>query len=294
MSQVTISSFAKQIGISIDKLLEQLDHAGIKGKGENDLLEDSEKITLLQFLKGEASRETSGRQRITLKRKTTDEIRQTSKTGAARTVHVETRKKRTFVKRSVLEAEQAEEQRKVEEEEVQRKQEIEAERERKEQEILAKEVAEQAERDAEERARQEVEQKEKDEEERLQRERDAEEEAKKQAVAPDPEAETETKTKTKTRRRRRWQKQLWLQQRPNRNPMQRLNQMIGRARKGVKGENQIARAQNYMLRSEGKSDLAEPWGESQAISLLRSLISTHLRSQLRPLFMRFLCPIPLQ
>jgi len=198
MSQVTISSFAKQIGISIDKLLEQLDHAGIKGKGENDLLEDSEKITLLQFLKGEASRETSGRQRITLKRKTTDEIRQTSKTGAARTVHVETRKKRTFVKRSVLEAEQAEEQRKVEEEEVQRKQEIEAERERKEQEILAKEVAEQAERDAEERARQEVEQKEKDEEERLQRERDAEEEAKKQAVAPDPEAETETKTKTKT------------------------------------------------------------------------------------------------
>ncbi|MBX2867508.1 MAG: translation initiation factor IF-2 [Acidiferrobacterales bacterium] len=202
MSQVTISSFAKQIGISIDKLLEQLDHAGIKGKGADDLLEDSEKITLLQFLKGEASREQPGRQRITLKRKTTDEIRQTSKTGAARTVHVETRKKRTFVKRSVLEAEQAEEQRKIEEEEKQRQLEIEAEREREQQEILAREAAEKAERDAEERARQEEEQRQKEEQERQEKERIAAEEAAKAAAeeaaaapAPAPKAEPEAVSK---------------------------------------------------------------------------------------------------
>ncbi len=120
MSEITISHFASQIGVSIDKLIEQLGQAGISGKTADDLLEDSEKLRLLQFLKGEKatqSRETPGRNRITLKRKTTNEIRQTSRTGAARTVHVETRKKRTFVKRSVLEAEQVQEKRLHQEEE---------------------------------------------------------------------------------------------------------------------------------------------------------------------------------
>jgi translation initiation factor IF-2 len=170
MSQVTISSFAKQIGITIDKLLEQLDQAGIQGKGADDLLEDNEKIKLLQFLKGDTTREQPGRQRITLKRKTTNEIRQTSKTGAARTVHVETRKKRTFVKRSVLEAEQAEEQKKIELEEQRKQEEIEAERLRVEQEQQEREEAEKAVKDAEERERQEQEQREKEEQERSQKE----------------------------------------------------------------------------------------------------------------------------
>ena len=182
MSQVTISSFAKQIGISIDKLLEQLNQAGIKGKGAEDLLEDSEKITLLQFLKGETSREQPGRQRITLKRKTTNEIRQTSKTGAARTVHVETRKKRTFVKRSVLEAEQAEEQRKIDEEERKRQEALEAERKREEEEQRAREAAEKAEREAEEQARMEAEQREREEQERIEKERIEAEAAAKTAV----------------------------------------------------------------------------------------------------------------
>ncbi|MXX15725.1 MAG: translation initiation factor IF-2, partial [Gammaproteobacteria bacterium] len=149
MSEVTISSFASQIGISIDKLLEQLGQAGISGKTAEDLLEDSEKIRLLQFLKGEAAREEPGRSRITLKRKTTNEIRQTSRTGAARTVHVETRKKRTFVKRSVLEAEQAEEHKRKEEEEKKRQETLEMERRRKEEEERAREEAEKAARVAE-------------------------------------------------------------------------------------------------------------------------------------------------
>lgn len=175
MSEVTISSFASQIGISIDKLLEQLDQAGIAGKSADDLLEDSEKIRLLQFLKGEATREEPGRSRITLKRKTTNEIRQTSRTGAARTVHVETRKKRTFVKRSVLEAEQAEEQKRIEEEERQRQEQLELERQREEEAQRAREAAEQAAREAEEEAQrreQEArEQAEREEQERIERER---------------------------------------------------------------------------------------------------------------------------
>ena len=108
MSKVTIDSFAKQIGISIEKLLDQLEQAGISGKSKDDLLEDDEKIALLQFLKGGGTGVQAPRGRISLKSKTKDEIRQTTRTGAARTVHVEVKKRRTFVKRSVLEAEQAE------------------------------------------------------------------------------------------------------------------------------------------------------------------------------------------
>ena len=110
MSQTTIASFAKQIGISIDKLLSQLSDAGIADKNRDDLLADAEKIKLLKFLQGGAARREGGRQQITLKRKTTNEIKQTSRTGAARTVHVEVKKRRTFVKRSDIEAEHAEEQ----------------------------------------------------------------------------------------------------------------------------------------------------------------------------------------
>ena len=92
MSQTTIASFAKQIGISIDKLLSQLSDAGIADKNRDDLLADAEKIKLLKFLQGGAARREGGRQQITLKRKTTNEIKQTSRTGAARTVHVEVKK----------------------------------------------------------------------------------------------------------------------------------------------------------------------------------------------------------
>ncbi len=103
MSQVTIDAFARQINISIEMLLDQLEQAGVSGKSRADSLEDNEKLKLLQFLK---SRETKypAKDRIFLKSRQTRQIRQTSRTGAARTVHVEVKKRRTFVKRSTLEA----------------------------------------------------------------------------------------------------------------------------------------------------------------------------------------------
>ncbi|MDA7967563.1 MAG: translation initiation factor IF-2 [Gammaproteobacteria bacterium] len=107
MSEVTIRRFAEQIGVSIEKLLDQLESAGIGGKGENDLLESGEKVKLLKFLQG-GGEDGDGGPHITLKRKVTDEIRQTSRTGAARTVHVEVKKRRTFVRRTVIEEKQAE------------------------------------------------------------------------------------------------------------------------------------------------------------------------------------------
>ncbi len=183
MSEVTISNFAKQIGVSIDKLLEQLDQAGIKGKASGDLLEDNEKIRLLQFLKGEAPREEPGRSRITLKRKTTGEIRQTSRTGAARTVHVETRKKRTFVKRSVLEEEQAAEQARLEEEERQRQEKLEAERQREaEAERQAREEAEREAREAAEEAERQERERQQQAEAEAAAERERSEQARQEAV----------------------------------------------------------------------------------------------------------------
>ena len=113
MSQITIDDFAKQIGISIDKLLNQLEQAGISCKVKTDLLEGDEKIQLLQYLKGDASQKQESKERISLKRKTTGQIKQTSRTGAAHTVHVEVKKRRTFVKRSVLEAQHVEAQAKT-------------------------------------------------------------------------------------------------------------------------------------------------------------------------------------
>ncbi len=105
MSQATIDAFARQINISIEKLLDQLEQAGVSGKTRDDLLEDHEKLQLLQHLESRETK-TPSKDRIFLKSRQTRQIRQTSRTGAARTVHVEVKKRRTFVKRSTLEADQ--------------------------------------------------------------------------------------------------------------------------------------------------------------------------------------------
>ncbi len=146
MSQVTIDAFARQINISIEKLLDQLEQAGVSGKTRVDSLEDNEKLKLLQFLK---SRETkqSTKDRIFLKSRQTRQIRQTSRTGAARTVHVEVKKRRTFVKRSTLEADRIRQNEEVR---------------------IAREAQEQAEREEENITTQETSQKEPQSEELLQ------------------------------------------------------------------------------------------------------------------------------
>ncbi|MGR3914490.1 MAG: translation initiation factor IF-2 [Gammaproteobacteria bacterium] len=108
MSEVTVQHFAKQIGVSVEKLLDQLQSAGIGGKSAGDFLEADEKTKLLEFLQGDVARHGDAGRHITLKRKVTGEIKQTSRTGAARTVQVEVKKRRTFIKRSVVEEKEAE------------------------------------------------------------------------------------------------------------------------------------------------------------------------------------------
>ena len=103
MAEVAVKRFAEQIGVEDSRLLQQLEAAGMPGKSLDDMLSDQEKEKLLGYLKGEANGSTgeSG-QRITLKRRTTSQVRQTSRTGGARTVHVEVKKRRTLVRRGDL------------------------------------------------------------------------------------------------------------------------------------------------------------------------------------------------
>ena len=115
MSTITIKDFAKQIGIEPERLVKQLGDAGVADKTVGDSLRDEEKRQLLDFLRGgtpaaPAPAAAAGRGKITLKKKTNSEIQQTTKTGIARTVQVQTKKRRTFVQREVLEQEEAQRQ----------------------------------------------------------------------------------------------------------------------------------------------------------------------------------------
>ena len=131
MSQITVKSFAEQIDVGVDKLIQQLADAGIDGKQSGDQLSDAEKVTLLSYLRGDKPGEEvvkPKRNKITLKRKTASQLKQTSRTGAARTIHVEVRKKRTFVKREVLEETERQQREAREQEEAQKQAELETAR----------------------------------------------------------------------------------------------------------------------------------------------------------------------
>ena len=103
MPQTTIKSFAEQIGVPPEKLLLQLAAAGVPGKEVGDSLSDDEKLNLLTFLRGHQGGSETGAKKITLKQKSVSQITQTTRTGPARTVQVEVRKKRTFVRRTSIE-----------------------------------------------------------------------------------------------------------------------------------------------------------------------------------------------
>jgi translation initiation factor IF-2 len=98
MAEVTVSELAKSIGAPVERLLQQMQEAGLKQKAAEAKVSDDEKQRLLAYLKtshGEAALEPK---KITLQRKTTTTIK--TGTGSARkTVNVEVRKKRTYVKR---------------------------------------------------------------------------------------------------------------------------------------------------------------------------------------------------
>ncbi|EGW54178.1 translation initiation factor IF-2 [Candidatus Endoriftia persephonae] len=122
MSEVTVAQLAKVVGIPADRLLGQLVDAGIQAKGLDDPISDEEKSRLLSHLRKSHGKQgksiVSSPSKVTLRRKTVSELRQPTASGrstpsrrapvgASKTVSVEVRKKRTYVKRSAVETSEA-------------------------------------------------------------------------------------------------------------------------------------------------------------------------------------------
>ena len=107
MAEVTVSQFAEVLKVPVDRLLVQLDQAGIKVSGPDARISDDAKLELLTHLRRSHGSEDAGGdaapRKITLKRKTQSELKLASTQGRARTVNVEVRRKRTYIKRDVLE-----------------------------------------------------------------------------------------------------------------------------------------------------------------------------------------------
>lgn len=99
MSSTTVAEFAAELKKSPDTLLEQLRSAGVAKSATTDALSDADKQKLLGFLQASHGTAAPERKKITLVKKSTSEIKQADSSGKARTIQVEVRKKRTFVKR---------------------------------------------------------------------------------------------------------------------------------------------------------------------------------------------------
>ncbi|MDH0372805.1 translation initiation factor IF-2 [Comamonas aquatica] len=99
MSLNTVAEFASELKKSPETLLEQLKAAGVAKSSSTDALTDTDKQMLLSYLKASHGSDADGKKKITLTKKSTSEIKQADATGKARTIQVEVRKKRTFIKR---------------------------------------------------------------------------------------------------------------------------------------------------------------------------------------------------
>jgi translation initiation factor IF-2 len=97
MAKSNVTQFAEELKLPVALLLEQLGAAGVKKKAGDDAITEQDKTRLLDYLR-EMHGNKEEKKKITLTRKQTTEIRKSDATGKARTIQVEVRKKRTFVK----------------------------------------------------------------------------------------------------------------------------------------------------------------------------------------------------
>ncbi len=123
MPEVTVSEFAVDVGVPVERIQEQLVEAGLSKKKAEDVISDSEKSELLAFLRKKHGKgEGSETRKITLRRKTTSELKVNVATQGrakpqSKTVNVEFRKKRTYAKRGdIVETLKQEEEAKLQEE----------------------------------------------------------------------------------------------------------------------------------------------------------------------------------
>ena len=136
MADVTVTQFAEVLKVPVDKLLTQLEEAGIKVGGPDAVISEDAKLELLTHLrKAHGKEEGAAPRKITLKRRAQSEIKVAAAQGRARTVQVEVRAKRTYIKRDVLE-----EQARAAQEELDRQREVEETARRAEEDARRKEV----------------------------------------------------------------------------------------------------------------------------------------------------------
>ncbi|HKJ18182.1 MAG TPA: translation initiation factor IF-2 [Xanthomonadales bacterium] len=191
MSKVTVSQLADVLGVNVSKLLAQLNEAGIEAAGSDDAVSNDDKKKLLAHLRashGKDESDSTAPSKVTLRRKSLSELRVSGSgpRASTRTVNVEVRKRRTYVKREVVqeqigdEADREEARKALEESRARREAEEKARQEvqdraREEEEAKAREVAEaqnrkveeeKSRREAEEKAREEAERRDAEEKER--------------------------------------------------------------------------------------------------------------------------------
>jgi translation initiation factor IF-2 len=106
MSEITVAEFAETLKVPVDRLIAQLDEAGISVEGATDVISEDAKLELLTHLRrshGKQDAAAASPKKITLKRKSQSELRLAAGQGRSRTVNVEVRRKRTYTRRDVLE-----------------------------------------------------------------------------------------------------------------------------------------------------------------------------------------------
>ena len=161
MSGVTVTEFAETLKVSVERLLVQLDEAGVSVSGADDVISDDGKMELLNHLRRTHGRKTDkvsvAPSKITLNRRDKSELKLSAGQGRSRTVNIEVRRKKSYIKRDVLEEEARKQQ-----------DELEAQKNAEEEARLAVEKAEQdrlAAAEAHKREAEEAEQRRKEEEE---------------------------------------------------------------------------------------------------------------------------------
>jgi translation initiation factor IF-2 len=190
MADVTVAQFAEVLKVPVDRLLQQLDQAGIKVVGAEDMITEDAKHELLTHLRrshgrGDGHADAAPR-KITLQRKSQSELKLASPQGRARTVNVEVRSKRTYVKREVLEDQARHQQ-----------EELDRQRETEEQAKAALERAEHERQEKERLDRERLEEENRRRSDEENRKRSAEEEARRQAeVQAREQSERERKAAT--------------------------------------------------------------------------------------------------
>lgn len=108
MAADNVEKFAAELKLPVETLLDQLKSAGVEKSSAKDVLSEADKEQLLTSLRKAHGASDAPRKKITLTKRQTTEIKQADGSGKSRTIQVEVRKKRVFVKRDAADSETAE------------------------------------------------------------------------------------------------------------------------------------------------------------------------------------------